>query len=145
MAVSHGLSLMLSHPVWTVGFLQTVRGIPRTPNVAVRRRCHIKETLTQIIRKRQLTWLGHVLRMKASRIPQQTLLDKQPSEWRRPRGHPRQTWDSETRSLTDHIRHSAGTIADWSVDGRLWLSYLGDLASSRTQWRQIVDNLSLSS
>jgi len=119
--------------------------IPRTPNVTVRQRCHMKESLTAIIKRRRLTWLGHVLRMKPTRIPHQILMTQQASHWRSPRGRPQQTWDkvihAETRALTDYVRHSTGNVAEWSVDGRRWLSYLQDLAASRDQWRQIVEEL----
>ena len=126
-----------------------VRGFPYPPNEEVRSRCHVEETISQIIKRRRLMWLGHVLRMKDGRMPQQVLLDRHPSYWKRPRERLCQSWDrmvnTETRSLTDHIRNAVGSVLDWSVDGRQWSSYLGDLASSRTQWRQIVVELSRSS
>ena len=52
---------------------------------------------------------------------------------------------TETRSPPDHIKNAVGSVVDWSVDGWQWVSYLGDLASSRTQWRQLVVKLSRSS
>ena len=126
-----------------------IRGIPRPTNEEVRSRCFVEEKLSQTIKRRRLIWLGHVLRMKDGRMPQQILLDRQPSNWKRPRGRPRQSWDrmvhTETRSLTNHIRNAIGHWADWSVDGQRWISYLGELASSRTQWRQLVVELARSS
>ena len=95
--------------------------------------------------KRHLTWIGHALRMKDDRIPKQILLGKSQSQWRRECGRPRQTWDrivhAETRCLTDHVRNFAGLAKDWLVEGRLWLAHLGDLASSRNQWRHIANEL----
>jgi len=121
------------------------RSIPRTANCKVRHVCQIKETLSQTIIKRRLTWLGHVLRMKDDRIPKYLLLEKTPSNWRRERGRPHQTWDrivhSETLHLTNHVRYTSGKAKDWMPDGKYWLGYLGDLASSRNQWRDIVNDI----
>ena len=126
-----------------------IRGFPYPPNEEVRSRCHVEETISQINKKRRLMWLGHVLRIKDDRMPQQVLLDRHPSNWKRPRGRPCQSWDrmvhTETRFLTDHIRNAVGSVADWSVDGRQWISYLSNLASSPCQSRQLVCEMSRSS
>ena len=89
------------------------------------------------IKRRRLTWLGHVLRMNSDRIPQKILSAPQSSHSR-----PCQTWDrivhGETKCLSYNVCHSIGTIHNWSVDGRQWITFLHDLAASRSQWRNIV-------
>jgi len=147
-AVTSSLSFALD--CCELGFLRRqlgVRSFPFPVNSEVRSRCGLQTSLSQVVKRRRLIWLGHVLRMKESRVAQQVLLAQRPSQWRRARGRPCQTWDrlvhADTRSLTDNVRNTVGSLVDWSVDGRRWLQYLGDLASNRTQWRQIVETLAL--
>jgi hypothetical protein len=59
-----------------MGFMRRMLGatqIPYMSNDAVRLRCHVKESLSTIIKRRRLTWLGHTLRMNPERIPRQIL------------------------------------------------------------------------
>jgi hypothetical protein len=101
------------------------------------------ESVSQAVKRNRLRWLGHVLRMDSGRIARRVLFDNQPADWKRPRI----SWDriihSETRTLTNIVRNSYGSFSDWSVDGRMWLSHLSDIAACRNQWRQIVYDLSL--
>ena len=46
-----------------------VRGFPYPPNEEVRSRCHVEETISQIIKRRHVIWLEHVLRIKDSSMP----------------------------------------------------------------------------
>jgi hypothetical protein len=123
--------------------------IPYMSNDMVRLRCKIMEPLSAVIKRRRLTWLGHVLRMNPERLPQHILLSANDPMWRRSRGRPQKTWErvihAETRILTDQVRHAAGRACEWSVDGKRWISYLQDLAACRDQWKEIVKNLSFSS
>jgi hypothetical protein len=131
-------------------FLRQMVGIisfPYPSNDEVRRLCHIVESVSQAVKRNRLRWLGHVLRMDSGRIARRVLFDNQPADWKRPRCRPRISWDriihSETRTLTNIVRNSYGSFSDWSVDGRMWLSHLSDIAACRNQWRQIVYDLSL--
>ena len=62
----------------------------------VRCMCHIKDSISLVVKRRRLTWLGHVK-----------------DEFRC------QTWDrivnKETKSRSNNVRHSIGTIRDWFV------------------------------
>ena len=118
-------------------------------NAAVRLRCNMADTISSVMQCRRLTWLGHVLRMDVFRLPRTILLAKHPVDWKRPRGGTRLTWirkiHAETKLLTNHVRHHAGSACDWSISGRLWLEYLGDLAACRPQWvgcvRSVISSL----
>jgi hypothetical protein len=117
----------------------------RIPNTDIRERCGQSGDVMAIVKRRRLTWLGHILRMGNERIPHQLLFSEPPANWKRPRGGIRQTWrrsiHADTKILTNNIRHSIGSARDWQVDKTLWMNYLSDLAESRTQWRQIVVGL----
>lgn len=131
------------------GFLRRLLGVKSLPfprNSEVSRKCGIQSSLSQFVKRSRLIWLGHVLRMQENRVAQQVLLAQQSIQRKRARGRLCQTWDrlvhADTRSLTNNIRNAVGSITNWSVDGRRWLSYLRDLACNRTHWRQIVETLS---
>jgi hypothetical protein len=108
---------------------------PYPSNEEVQRLCHVEDTLSQVVKRNCLRWLGHVLRMQSDRIPRRVLFDKQPTTWKRPRCRPRLSWyrliHSKTRSLTNIVRNSCGFFSDWNIEGHMWLSYLSDLAACR--------------
>jgi hypothetical protein len=63
-------------------FLRRMLGLAMFPypsNEEVRRFCHVEDTLSQVVKRNHLRWLGHVLRMQSDRIPRRIFFDKQPA------------------------------------------------------------------
>ena len=107
---------------------------------------HLRETAADFVERRRLTWLGHCLRMERQRIPRQLLDYHVPRRnWRRPRGRPRMTWKrlvhSDTYHLTNIIRHQRGSAASWTPAGHEWMTFLGEIAAERSQWKQVMKSI----
>ena len=61
-------------------------------------------SLGNIIRRSQLRWLGHVLRMPNHRLPKRALLSVPHPEWRKSIGGQRSTWLKEIKQITKSLR-----------------------------------------
>ena len=88
------------------------------------------------IQRRQLRWLGHVLRMDACRLPRKLFLSVTPAKTKkRPGGQPK-SWDATVRALLDDkLKRTYGR--DWYVD---WKRVLTDVACDRAQWKMLVED-----
>ena len=86
--------------------LRTIAGIgwnERIRNTDVHRLIFgstMKHSLEGTIRRSQLRWLGHVLRMSDHRLPKRALFSIPPSEWRKSVGGQRMTWSKEVKQIT---------------------------------------------
>ena len=74
---------------WLRGILCRSR-IERIRNEITREETGQKETVIDRIRKRRLTWFGHVTRMEEKRLPATVLYGQ--TEGERSRGRPKKTW-----------------------------------------------------
>ena len=92
----------------------------RVSNEEVRRRANT-ETISELVRKRRWTWIGHVLRMDNSCLPRVALTWA--PEGKRKRGRPKETW----RRTVEKERMAMG-FNSW-VDARL-------AAANRVSWRR---------
>ena len=63
-----------------------VTRLDRIKNEKIRKRVNLPETVVEVIRKRRLTWFGHVSRMSGDRLPTRALHCYIPG--RRSRGRP---------------------------------------------------------
>ena len=111
-------------------------------NSDIRSAAGIKLATSDLVKRRRLKYLGHVLRMKDTRLPKITLMDVALREWKRPPCAPLLSWrrqvHKETRPLTDVIRHHRGCHKDWDVGGVEWLRYMAETAVDRGQWQEAV-------
>ena len=101
-------------------------------------------SLGNIIRRSQLRWLGHVLRMPNHRLPKRALLSVPHPEWRKSIGGQRSTWLKEIKQITKSLGGvGAARLPGWGPPDppTTWLETLGDMASNRNQWRTCCQSL----
>ena len=97
-------------------------------NEEVRRRAGVKELLSQTVRKRRWTFIGHTLRRDVSDLAR-TALTWTP-EGRRKRGRPKETY----RRTVEREREQLG-LHSWSAAGAI--------ANDRTAWRNLITGATL--
>ena len=122
----------------------------RISNTEVRRRVlgRRKMSVIEQLHHHIPRWLGHVLRMSNDRLPRRALFAEPKSNWKRPSGGQRMTWQRIMKSLTECFsRVDNVRLAGWGPrdPSHLWLETLSDMASSRSQWRSCTFSLALSS
>lgn len=108
-------------------FLRRIRGVTkmdRLKNVKIREELKIQSTL-DFIERRQLSWWGHLHRMKNERPVKQIWQAK--IKKRRKRGRPRKTWDSVIEEI---IRNK----------GKTWTN-ARELAANKKEWARFVHEL----
>ena len=91
-------------------------------NEEVRRRANT-ETISELVRKRRWTWIGHVLRMDNSCLPRIALTWA--PEGKRKRGRPKETW----RRTVEKERMALGFNS--------WVE-AGLAAANRVSWRSMI-------
>ena len=94
----------------------------RVSNEEVRRRANT-ETISELVRKRRWTWIGHVLRMDSSCLPRVALTWA--PEGKRMRGRPKETW----RRTVEKERMAMG-FNSWAEAGLA--------AANRVSWRSMI-------
>ncbi|XP_044764516.1 uncharacterized protein LOC123321077 [Coccinella septempunctata] len=62
----------------------------RIPNEIIKENMGVKETVTELIERKQLVWYGHVQRMAEHRLPKKVMRWIPPEH--RKRGRPKKTW-----------------------------------------------------
>jgi hypothetical protein len=89
------------------------------------------------LQRRQLTWLGHVLRMPTSRFPRKLFLTQPPKAKKRPGGQ-RLMWEDTVRTSIEKggIKRTFGSV-NWTNN---WREILATVAIDRVQWSTLVDN-----
>ena len=97
-------------------------------NEEVRRRAGVKELLSQTVRKRRWTFIGHTLRRDVSDLAR-TALTWTP-EGRRKRGRPKETY----RRTVEREREQLG-LHSWSAAGAI--------ANDRAAWRNLITGATL--
>jgi hypothetical protein len=131
--------------------LRTVAGVgwrQRIRNEVIRKRvfgCAAGTSVAENIQHSKLRWLGHVLRMPNHRLPRRVLLSVPPSEWRKPRGGQRVTWQKGMKEITKSLGAvGAVRLPGWGPRDPpcAWLETLQDMASNRCQWRSCCQFLS---
>ena len=111
------------------------------PNDEVRRRIFGRSnprSVCEVITLRRLRWLGHVLRMPAHRLPNRVLFAVPGPGWKKMCGGQPMTWLRGMKKLTVGLsRVGSSRLPGWGAkdDDRRWLRTLGDMASSRSDWR----------
>jgi len=98
----------------------------RKRNVEIRQQLGLKETVIDRVRKRRLTWFGHVTRMDGNRLPLKALHCY--IQGNRSRGQQRKKW-------TDNVRED---LALCNKD----LTTATVLARDRSRWRRLVETSS---
>lgn len=110
----------------------------RLHNETVRAKCDDEPKLSSIIRREQLRYAGHILRMSDDRLPKKILLWKPSEGWRRPRGAcPKRWWDTVKETLVSLGCVSRLNGVSFEVDEQLIESY----AENRVEWRKLVDSV----
>ncbi|KAG5447044.1 hypothetical protein CSKR_108892 [Clonorchis sinensis] len=93
----------------------------------------------------RLRWLGHVLRMPKHRLPRRVLFSVPPSDWRKPRGGQRMTWQKGVKEITKSLGVvGAVRLPGWGPrdPACAWLETLQEMAANRCQWRSCCQFLS---
>ena len=97
--------------------------------------------MEDVLRRRRLTWCGHVLRMDDARPARQVLL-AEPNRlpgWRRPAVGPRRSWRRLVGGELDgSFRHLRVRFAKWRDS---WPRLCVGSAGERDLWRSIVDSI----
>ena len=94
----------------------------RVSNEEVRKRAN-NDIISELVRKRRLTWIGHVLRMDNSCLPRVSLTWA--PEGKRKRGRPKETW----RRTVEKGRMAIGFNS--------WVE-AGLAAANRVSWRSMI-------
>jgi len=68
----------------------------------IRKRVNLPETVVKVIRRRRLTWFGHVSRMSGDRLPTRALHCYIPG--RRSRGRPCKKWINNIQEDLNHLQ-----------------------------------------
>lgn len=111
------------------------------PNNEIIDRIRPQMLIGEVIKRKRLTLLGHVLRMPDERLPKMFILAHHP--WKRPRCGVRTTW--LRRVFKDFKPMKLWNIyPGYNVEFKQstsWLRVLQRLAGSRHDWRVMVDNV----
>lgn len=109
-------------------------------NVEVRRRVGVLETVDVIIKRRRLSWFGHVARMDHHRLPKVTMLARIPADWRRPLGGVRTSWQRLVKmELEGFIRPPhVFREKDWRNG---WLAYCVEHAQNRVAFAGTIRDI----
>ena len=104
------LALHIDYLRWST----RVSRLQKIPNTTIRSKIQAEQQMLDIIRRRQLKWYGHLLRLEDSRWP------KKIYQWtpygRRRRGRPQLSWRNQ---VTDFIK-SKNMEEDMAEDRHLW-------------------------
>ncbi|CAH8849866.1 unnamed protein product [Trichobilharzia szidati] len=119
-----------------------VRWHHRVSNSEVRRRVfeHSGDhhSLSVVIWKHQLRWLGHVLRMSSQRLPYRSLFASPGTGWKRRRGGQSMTWRRGMKDICARLASvGVSRLPGWGPrdSSNRWLETLSDMAKNRNQWR----------
>jgi hypothetical protein len=92
----------------------------------------------------KLRWLGHVLRMPATRLPRRILFSEPSPEWRKARGGQSMTWQRQMKEVTKSLGSvGSARLCGWGPrdSSNQWLFTLDDMAQNRAQWRSCCKHL----
>ena len=92
-------------------------------NEVIRERLGVKETIVELVGKKQTQWLGHVLRMKSERIAKITLQGK--TEGKRRQGGQRKNWPKIALDRIPMTMQKASRKAEDRVEWRVVCQHLG--------------------
>ena len=99
------------------------------------------DPLAPTIQKRRLKWLGHVLRMKSSEIPNAVVEFEKNENWRRPPGSVRKSWRKIVREeLKKVVKPPKMTLKKWEAQ---WFDLCKETAQNRSQWRALFCDLNV--
>ena len=94
------------------------------------------DSLATTIQTRRLRWLGHVLRMNPSEIPNAALEFEKGDNWKRPPGGIRKTWRRIVRDeVKKHIKPPKMSAKKWETE---WFDLCKETAQNRKQWRGLI-------
>ena len=100
-----------------------------------------------IVKRRQLRWIGHVLRMPPDRLPRRAMMCYAANEWKRPPGGRLTTWRKMTHEmLDDSVKDNRGR-KDYSTKHFARENYvqffelLSTATADRSKWRSTVEQL----
>lgn len=107
-------------------FLRKIQGITREDrirNSVIVEELKIKP-IEKIIEERQLSWLGHLLRMKEERITKQVYEAR--TQGRNKVGRPRIRWEEQVRQVAENQGISWKEVRTMSQDRKLWKRKIKD-------------------
>ena len=88
-----------------------------------------------------MKWLGHVLRMKSSEIPNAVVEFEKSENWRRPPGGVRTSWRKIVREeLKKVVKPPKMTLKKWEAQ---WFDLCKETAQNRNQWRALIRDLNV--
>ena len=94
------------------------------------------DSLATTIQTRRLRWLGYVLRMNPSEIPNAALEFEKGDNWKRPPGGIRKTWRRIVRDeVKKHIKPPKMSAKKWETE---WFDLCKETAQNRKQWRGLI-------
>jgi hypothetical protein len=103
--------------------------------------------ITEIVKRRQLRWLGHVARMPQERLPARIMKLMASPEWRRGRGRPKLVWRKYMTDNTEPFLKNQrgrplieGRINVTRSDYKKWLTVIRQVAAERSTWRAATED-----
>ena len=88
-----------------------------------------------------MKWLGHVLRMKPSDIPNAVLEFERGENWKRPPGGKRKSWRIIVRDdLKKQVKLPKLSLKNWK---KQWFDLTNEMAGNRSQGRAFVRDMNM--
>lgn len=115
--------------------------LDRVTNMDVRRQFGIEETVAAYVKRRRLTWFGHVARMNPGRLPSRILFCDVSDQWARKAGGVRKTWIRRLKEDLDIprvTRSFRGNATRWKKE---WLLHVKQLAADRSAFNSIIHDV----
>ncbi|MES9976933.1 MAG: reverse transcriptase domain-containing protein [Candidatus Thiodiazotropha sp.] len=106
------------------------------------------KSIEEVISLHRLRWLGHVLRMPATRLPKRCLFALSGPGWKKIRGGQPMTWRRGMKTMTAGLAAvGSSRLPGWGPrdSESVWLHTLEDMARNRSQWRSCCVSLCPSS
>ena len=118
--------------VFQAGCIRAILGLSRwdrVSNVCARQQSH-QPTVLEQIRRRRLTWFGHLCRMEDVRLPHKIFVSEAPTAWKRKRGGQKKQWENQV----------VDDLAPLFPPGRCSLLELQTVALNRPQWNGLIND-----
>ena len=115
--------------------ISRIRWQDHVSNAEVMRKCGQDELFSGIIKRRQWSYLGHVLRMNPSRYPKMIFMSQPDPSWKRPRGGVKLSYERLVKKRAEQLMRPFN-ISRTMFEAK-WKEHLVTIASDRKQWRAI--------
>jgi hypothetical protein len=110
-------------------------------NEEIRVRCGCEIQISELIKREQLRYWGHLVRMDDSRLPKKMYRWQTPPDWRRSRGRPQMRWGDNIKHSVEELSQVAGLGEH--QQGEISWPVVEALALERNEWRTAIGKLGI--